>query len=78
MAKLYAEIENVKGKKVGLSCNESLAVTVYDGNLKAYSVYIEWCNVGDLENPTMGAVVTTREWRNQPDEKRIKKAHNTA
>ena len=105
MAKLYAEIENSKGKKVSLSDNEILTATVYDGNMKAYSVIIEWGNVGDPihikcnhcgwegdeeevytkemfgdkelcpqchkgdalmdTNPTMSAIVTTREWRNR-------------
>ena len=68
--KLYATLETSKGKVVSVSDNNEIIATVYDGNLKAYSVIIEWCNVGDLENPTMGAIVTTREWRNQPDDRR--------
>ena len=77
MAKLYAEIENSKGKVVSLSDNESLTATVYDGNMKAYSVTIEWTDVGDIalnegdENllgfhAAKGAIVSTREWRNRP------------
>jgi hypothetical protein len=101
MAKLYATIENSKGKTVSLSDNEILTATVYDGNMKAYSMIIEWTCVGDIEHykcnncgneqegegftnefpeacnecekndfiliPTqMGAIVTTREWRNRP------------
>lgn len=74
--KLYATLETSRGKMVSVSDNEQIVATVYDGNLKAYSVTIEWCNVGDPEEPTMAAVVTTREWRNQPDERR--KAQRTA
>lgn len=70
MAKLYATLENSKGKTVSISDNNEIVATVYDGNLKAYSVIIEFCNNGDIEEPTMGAIVTTREWRNQPDERR--------
>jgi hypothetical protein len=68
MAKLHATLENSKGKVVSISDNATITATVYDGNQKAYSVIIEWCNVGDFEKPTMGALVTTREWRNQPNE----------
>ena len=68
--KLYATLETSRGKVVSVSDNNEIVATVYDGNMKAYSVIIEWCNMGDIEKPTMGAIVTTREWRNQPDEKR--------
>lgn len=63
--KLYATLENSRGKTVSVADNESITATVYDGNMKAYSVTIEWCNLGDIEEPTMGALVTTREWRNR-------------
>lgn len=63
--KLYATLENSRGKSVSIADNEQIIATVYDGNMKAYSVIIEWCNVGDIEEPTMGAIVTTREWRNR-------------
>lgn len=69
--KLYATLENSKGKVVSLADNEEIRATVYDGNKKAYEVIIEWYNVGDIEKPTMGALVMTREWRNEPDERRI-------
>ena len=68
--KLYATLETSRGKVVSISDNSEIIATVYDGNLKAYSVHIEWCNVGDIEEPTMGAIITTREWRNQPDNRR--------
>lgn len=78
MAKLHATLENSKGKVVSLSDNEQIIATVYDGNMKAYSVIIEWCNMGDPEGseaeggvPFWGAIVTTREWRNEPDDRRI-------
>jgi hypothetical protein len=64
--KLYATLETSKGKTVSISDNEQITATVYDGNMKAYSVIIEWCNVGEIEEPTMGAIVTVREWRNRP------------
>lgn len=104
MAKLYATLENSKGKVVSISDNERIEATVYDKNLKAYSVYIEFTTVGDPEHgkclacgeftddleecdkcgnndqklievipAVMGAIVTSREWRNQPDEKRTGK-----
>lgn len=68
--KLYATLETSTGKTVSVSDNEQITATVYDGNMKAYSVIIEWCNIGDIEDPTMGAIVTTREWRNQTDDRR--------
>ena len=68
--KLYATLETSTGKVVSVSDNEEIIATVYDGNLKAYSVHIELCNVGDIEKSTMGAIVTTREWRNQPSNRR--------
>lgn len=80
MARLYAEIEDENGKTKGMASNEKLAVTVYDGNKKAYSVYIEYTDTGDLfddngdelpeSEKTKGAIVTVREWRNQPDDRR--------
>jgi hypothetical protein len=72
MAKLYATLENSKGKTVSISDNETITATVYDGNLKAYSVIIDFCNIGDIESPAYGAIVTTREWRNQPGQRRKK------
>lgn len=84
MAKLYATLETSTGKQVSISDNEIITATVYDGNKKAYSVIIEFCDVGDIidnegnELPdherTRGAIVTTREWRNMPNSKR-QKAH---
>lgn len=68
--KLYATLETSRGKVVSISDNEEIIATVYDGNMKAYSVHIEWCNMGDIEKPTMGAIVTTREWRNEPEDRR--------
>lgn len=73
--KLYATLENSKGKTVSLSDNERIEATVYDKNMKAYSVTIEWCDVGDIidddgndlpeSEKTKGVIVTTREWRNR-------------
>ena len=68
--KLYATLETSRGKTVSVSDNESITATVYNGNLKAYSVTIEWCNVGDIEESTMDAIITTREWRNESDDRR--------
>ncbi len=84
--KLFATLETSKGKVVSVSDNNEIIATVYDGNMKAYSVIIEWCNIGDIEHdprtcensvpcyecehppkPTMGAIITTREWRNRPE-----------
>lgn len=103
MAKLYATLETSRGKIVDVSDNQEIVATVYDGNKKAYSVIIEWANIGDLDvwkcpdcghfeewnnyndgtpicpscdidmklqPAVMGAIVTTREWRNQPYKKR--------
>jgi hypothetical protein len=63
--KLYATLETSRGKTVSVSDNESITATLYDGNMKAYSITIDWCNIGDLEEPTMGAIITSREWRNR-------------
>ena len=78
--KLHAILENSRGKAVSLSDNEQITATVYDGNKRAYSVTIEWCDIGDIfdhdgndlpeSEKTKGAIVTTREWRNQPDDRR--------
>lgn len=70
MAKLYATLETSRGKAVSVSDNEEIVATLYDGNMKAYSVRIEWTNLGDIEEPTKGAIITTREWRNEPEERR--------
>lgn len=83
MAKLYATLETSGGKVVSVSDNQQIVATVYDKNLKAFSVIIEWTNMGDPEGseaeggvPHFGAIVTTREWRNEPDDRR--KAQRTA
>ncbi len=78
--KLYATLETSKGKVVSVSDDNEIVATVYDKNMKAYSVIISWCDIGDLidndgnELPeikkTKGAIVTTREWRNQEDDRR--------
>lgn len=84
--KLYATLETSKGKVVSVSDNNEIIATVYDGNLKAYSVIIEFTDVGDImdndgndlpeSQKTKGAIVTVREWRNQPDKKRKKHTHD--
>jgi len=61
--KLYATAENSKGKVVKIGDNEEIAVTLYHGNKKQYSVYIEYCKVGDIEEPTMDSIITVRDWR---------------
>ena len=78
--KLYATLETSRGKVVSISDNEEIIATVYDGNMKAYSVHIQFTDIGDImdndgnELPeslkTKGAIVTTREWRNVPEEMR--------
>lgn len=77
---LYATLETSTGKTVSVSDNEQITATVYDKNMKAYSIIIEWANIGDPEGseaeggiPHFGAIVTTREWRNQPEAMRKKK-----
>lgn len=58
--KLYATVENEKGKSLGLGSNDRLSVTLSCKNYKQYSVYIEWCDIGD---GVMGPIVTVRDWR---------------
>lgn len=107
MAKLYATLETSKGKTVSVCDNEEIIATVYDGNMKAYSVHISWTDIGDPEHmkcnhcnwegdeiellttghmavcpeckgtddletipAEMGAIITTREWRNETEERR--------
>ena len=81
--KLYATLETSRGKTVSVSDNNEIIATVYDGNMKVYSVHIYWTDIGDIAldeedaklpefNKQMGAIVTTREWRNEPEERRIK------
>ncbi len=74
MAKLYATLETSNGKQVSISSNEQITATVYDGNKKAYSIIIKWCDIGDIidndgndlpeSEKTKGAIVSCREWRN--------------
>ncbi len=83
MAKLYATLENSKGKTVSISDNETITATVYDGNMKAYNVTISYGDIGDIidndgnilpdNERTFGAIVTSREWRNEPQAKRTAK-----
>jgi hypothetical protein len=86
MAKLYATLENSKGKQVSISDNEEITATVYDGNMKAYSITISFTDIGDIidndgnelpkSEKTKGAIITTREWRNREqtnDRKKCKK-----
>jgi hypothetical protein len=80
MAKLYATLETSRGKTVSISDNEEIVATVYDGNMKAYSVIIAFGDMGDIidndgnelpeDQKTKGAIVTCREWRNEPTERR--------
>ena len=84
MAKLYATLENSKGKTVSVSDNEEITATLYDGNMRAYSVIISFGDIGDIidndgndlreSEKTKGAIITHRECRNEPDEKRKVKA----
>lgn len=67
MAKLYAEIENSKGKKVSLSDNEQLTCTVYDGNMKAYSIIINWASLGDPDHWKCPECGYLQEWDNYED-----------
>jgi hypothetical protein len=67
MAKLYATIENSKGKVVSLSDNESLTATVYDGNMKAYSVTIEWAISGDPDHWKCSECGHFEDWDNYQD-----------
>lgn len=72
--KLFAVLETSRGKTVSISDNEQITATLYDGNMKAFSITIEFTNIGDPEGseaeggkPCMGAIVTSREWRNRPE-----------
>lgn len=73
--KLHATLSNSAGKEVSLSSNERIEATVYEGNKKQYSVYIEWCDIGDIidnegnelpeSGKRKGSVITVKEWRNR-------------
>jgi len=73
--KLYATLETSRGKTVSVSDNETIIATLYDGNMKAYSITIDWGDIGDIidnegnELPeklkTKGAIITSKEWRNR-------------
>lgn len=79
--RLYATLENSDGKVVKLGSNESITATVYDGNKKAYSMMIDWCDIGDIidndgnelpeSEKTKGATVSVREWRNASHAERV-------
>lgn len=79
--KLYAIIENEEGKQVKIGSNERITATLYEGNKKQYAVNIEWTDIGDIEleegdkdlpefHAEKGSIITTQEWRNEPDERR--------
>jgi hypothetical protein len=88
MAKLFAEIENEEGKRVSLGSNDRISCTVYEGNKKQYSVYIEWGDIGDVidndgndlpeSEKRKGSTVTVKEWRNEPDTRRARTPQNIA
>ena len=85
---LFATLETSRGKVVSISDNEQIIATVYDGNKKAYSVIIEFTNIGDIidndgnalpdAQRTLGAIVTTREWCNREQTNDRHNAHRTA
>ncbi len=61
--KLYATLETARGKVVSISDNQEIIATLYDGNLKAYTVTIEWREVGQYQGkPLMGASIKARDW----------------
>ena len=66
--KLYASIRNETGKTAGLGSNEDLEVNLYYKKSILYTLRIEYCNVGDMEKPTMDAIITYRDWRKDPEE----------
>ena len=61
--KLYATITNSKGKTEGMGDDEKLTVDFSCKNKKLYTVNIYYENVGDIEKPTMDAILTVRDWR---------------
>lgn len=61
--KLYATITKANGKSEGLGDNEDLVVNLYYKNKVQYTIRISYENVGDIENPTMDTLITTRDWR---------------
>lgn len=63
--KLYATITKANGKSEGLGDNEDLVVNLYHKNKVLYSVRLSYCNVGDLEEPDMDAVITSRDYRSE-------------
>ena len=65
--KLYATLETSRGKTVSISDNEQITATVYDGNMKAYSVTIALIDVGNKKGVS---IVNTQEWRNENEERR--------
>jgi hypothetical protein len=85
---LFATLETSRGKVVSVSDNEQIIATVYDGNKKAYSVIIEFTDIGDIidndgnalpdSERTLGAIVTTREWSNREQTDDRHTAHRTA
>lgn len=71
--KLYATLENSKGKTVSLADNEVITATLYEGNKKQYSITIDWGDIGDIidnegndlpeSEKTKGSLITYRDYR---------------
>jgi len=61
--KLYATVENSKGKAVKIGDNEHIAINLYQGNKKLYTLNVYYENVGDIEKPEMSTIITYRDWR---------------
>lgn len=70
--KLYATITKANGKSEGIGDNEDLVVNLYCKNKVLYTIRLSYCNVGDIEKPTMDAIIAVRDWRTEPEAKKQK------
>jgi hypothetical protein len=58
--KLYARIENEKGKEVEISGNEKIALLLTFKNKPVYSLHL---SVEKNEDGTISPLITARDWR---------------
>jgi len=63
--KLYATTTKSNGKTEGLGDNDDLVVNFYYKNKVVYMVRLSYCNVGDLEKPSMDLIITSRDYRGE-------------
>lgn len=63
--KLYATLTKANGKSEKITDNKDIVANFYKGNKLLYMVRVSYCNVGDIEEPKMDAIITSRDYRSE-------------